>query len=108
LLGLASYATIQRTKEIGIRKVLGAGVLRIVNLLSREFMLLVGIAFLIATPITYYFMDKWLKDFFYRTSIQWWIFLLGGVLALAIALLTISFQATRAAMANPVKALRSE
>jgi putative ABC transport system permease protein len=108
LLGLASYATLQRTKEIGIRKVLGAGVPRIVNLLSREFMVLVGIAFLIATPITYYFMDKWIKDFYYRTSIQWWIFLLGGVLALVIALLTISFQAARAAMANPVKALRSE
>jgi putative ABC transport system permease protein len=108
LLGLASYATIQRTKEIGIRKVLGAGVPRIVNLLSREFMLLVGIAFLIATPITYYFMHGWLKDFYYRISIQWWIFLLGGVLALAIALLTISFQAAKAAMANPVKALRSE
>jgi putative ABC transport system permease protein len=108
LLGLASYATIQRTKEIGIRKVLGAGVPRIVNLLSREFMLLVGIAFLIATPITYYFMHAWLKDFYYRTSIQWWIFVLGGVLALAIALLTISYQAARAAMANPVKALRSE
>ena len=108
LLGLASYATLQRTKEIGIRKVLGAGVPRIVNLLSREFMLLVGIAFLIATPITWYFMHRWLKDFFYRTEIQWWLFLLGGVLALAIALLTISFQAARAAMANPVKALRSE
>jgi putative ABC transport system permease protein len=108
LLGLASYATLQRTKEIGIRKVLGAGVPRIVSLLSREFMVLVGIAFLIATPITYYFMDKWIKDFYYRTSIQWWIFLLGGVLALVIALLTISFQAARAAMANPVKALRSE
>jgi putative ABC transport system permease protein len=108
LLGLASYATLQRTKEIGIRKVLGAGVPRIVNLLSREFMLLVGIAFLIATPITWFLMHRWLKDFFYRTEIQWWLFLLGGVLALAIALLTISFQAARAAMANPVKALRSE
>jgi putative ABC transport system permease protein len=108
LLGLASYATIQRTKEIGIRKVLGASVPRIVNLLSREFLLLVLVAFLIATPISYFLMHSWLKDFYYRISISWWIFALGGVLALAIAVLTISFQATRAAMANPVKALRSE
>ena len=108
LLGLASYATVQRTKEIGIRKVLGASVPRIVNLLSREFMLLVAIAFLIATPISWFYMNKWLKDFFYRIDISWWIFVMGGVLALAIALLTISFQAIRAAIANPVKALRSE
>jgi putative ABC transport system permease protein len=108
LLGLASYATLQRTKEIGIRKVLGASVPRIVNLLSREFLLLIMIAFLIATPISYYFMRGWLKDFYYRINISWWIFVLGGLLAITIALLTISFQAIKAAVANPVKALRSE
>jgi putative ABC transport system permease protein len=108
LLGLASYATIQRTKEIGIRKVLGASVPRIVNLLSREFLLLVLIAFLIATPIAYFLMQSWLKDFYYRIAIPWWIFALGGVLSMVIAVLTISFQAIRAAMANPVESLKYE
>lgn len=108
LLGLASYATIQRTKEIGIRKVLGASVPRIVNLLSREFLLLVLVAFLIATPISYFLMNGWLKDFYYRITIPWWIFLLGGLLAMVIAVLTISFQAIRAAMANPVESLKYE
>ena len=108
LLGLASYATIQRTKEIGIRKVLGASVPRIVNLLSREFLLLVLIAFLIATPISYYLMRSWLKDFYYRITIPWWVFALGGVLSLVIAVLTISFQAIRAAVANPVESLKYE
>ncbi|HEV2480815.1 MAG TPA: ABC transporter permease [Puia sp.] len=108
LLGLASYATIQRTKEIGIRKVLGASVPRIVNLLSREFLLLVLIAFLIATPVSYFLMHGWLKDFYYRITIPWWIFALGGVLAMVIAVLTISFQAIRAAMVNPVESLKYE
>jgi putative ABC transport system permease protein len=108
LLGLASYSTLQRTREIGIRKVLGASVPRIVNLLSREFLLLVLVGFLIATPISYYLMHSWLKDFYYRIAIPLWVFALGGVLSLVIAVFTISFQATRAAMANPVKALRSE
>jgi len=108
LLGLASYSTLQRTKEIGVRKVLGASVTGIVNLLSKEFMLLVIIAFLIATPITWFFMASWLKDFYYRIQVQWWIFALAGIAAFLIAWLTISYQAIKAAMTNPVKSLRTE
>jgi putative ABC transport system permease protein len=108
LLGLASYATLQRTKEIGIRKVLGASVTGIVNLLSKEFLALVLIAFLIATPLTWFFMAKWMQDFDYNVGIQWWIFVLAGVASFLIALLTISFQAIKAAMTNPVKSLRAE
>lgn len=108
LLGLASYSTLQRTKEIGIRKVLGASVTGIVNLLSKEFLQLVVIAFLIATPVSWYFMAKWLKDFDYRIDVQWWIFVLAGLMSFLIALLTISFQAIKAALTNPVKSLRSE
>jgi len=108
LLGLASYSTIQRTKEIGVRKVIGASVANIVNLLSKDFMILIGIAFLIASPLTWYFMHRWLQDFAYRIGISWWMFVLSGLLALLIALATISFQAIKAAIANPVKSLRAE
>ncbi|MEO6904756.1 MAG: ABC transporter permease [Ginsengibacter sp.] len=108
LLGLASYSTIQRTKEIGIRKVMGATVSNIVNLLSIDFLKLVFISFIIAAPLAWYFMHQWLKDFAYRININWWIFLVAGFTAVLIALLTISFQAIKAAIANPVKSLRSE
>lgn len=108
LLGLASYSTYQRTREIGIRKVLGATTGGIVNMLSKDFMVLVGISFLIATPLAWYFMDKWLQNFAYQTGIQWWVFLLSGILAVVVALGTISFQAIKAALMNPVKSLRSE
>jgi putative ABC transport system permease protein len=108
LLGLASYSTLQRTREIGIRKVLGASVPGIVNLLSKDFLILVIISFFIATPVSWFFMHKWLQDFAYRINISWWIFVLAGILAVVIALATISFQAIRAAMSNPVKSLRSE
>lgn len=108
LLGLASYSTMQRTKEIGIRKVLGASVSGIVNLLSKDFLKLVLISFFIAAPIAWYFMDRWLRDFAYRVNIGWWVFVLAGVTAMAIALLTVSFQAIKAAVANPVKSLRTE
>lgn len=108
LLGLASYSTIQRTREIGIRKVLGASVGGIVNMLSQEFMILVGISAVIAFPLAWYGMDKWLRDFAYRTNITWWEFGLAGIIALVIALTTVSFQAIKAAVANPVKSLRSE
>ena len=108
LLGLASYSTMQRTKEIGIRKVMGASVKGIINLLSKEFLTLVVLSFFIAMPVAWYFMHAWLKDFAYRTDISWWVFVLAGILALLIAITTVSFQAIKAAIANPVKSLRTE
>jgi putative ABC transport system permease protein len=108
LFGLVTYAAEQRTKEIGIRKVLGASVRGIVGLLSRDFTLLVGIAMLIAFPVAWWAMFKWLETFAYRTEISWWIFIVAGAVALAIALLTVSIQTIRAALANPIKSLRSE
>ncbi|MGC4035871.1 MAG: ABC transporter permease [Chitinophagaceae bacterium] len=108
LLGLSLFATIQRTKEIGVRKVLGASVSNIVLLLSKDFIRLVLIAFVVAAPLAWYIMHKWLQDFAYRINISWWIFLLAGTLAVVIALATISFQAIKAAMTNPVKSLRTE
>ncbi|MFL5741291.1 MAG: ABC transporter permease [Flavisolibacter sp.] len=108
LFGLATFIAEQRTKEIGIRKVLGASVRGIVQLLSKDFVRLVFIAFVLAAPLAWWFMNKWLQDFAYRITINWWIFLLAGLLAFLIAILTISFQAIRAAIANPVKNLRTE
>jgi len=108
LFGLASFTTAQRTKEIGIRKVLGATVANIVALLSRDFIKLVIFANLLAWPIAYFAMNKWLQDFAYRIEIGWWIFALAGGLALVIALLTVCTQAVKAALANPVEALRYE
>jgi putative ABC transport system permease protein len=108
LFGLASFTAEQRTKEIGIRKVLGASIHGLVSLLSKEFIKLVAIAILIATPIAWYFMQNWLEDFVYRISLTWWVFAVAGVAALMIALLTVSFQAIKAAIANPVKSLRME
>ncbi|MDO1445287.1 ABC transporter permease [Rhodocytophaga aerolata] len=108
LFGLASFTAEQRTKEIGIRKVLGASVLNVWGLLSREFVLLVCIAFLTAAPIAYYFLSGWLQNYTYRISLSWWIFALSGAGALLVTLLTVSFQAIKAALANPVKSLRNE
>ncbi|HXB93296.1 MAG TPA: FtsX-like permease family protein, partial [Puia sp.] len=108
LFGLVTYAAEQRAKEIGVRKVLGASVSGIVGLLSRDFTMLVGIAALIAFPAAWWAMYKWLETFAYRTEISWWIFLVAGAAALAIALLTVSIQSIRAALANPIKSLRSE
>jgi putative ABC transport system permease protein len=108
LLGLASYTTLQRTKEVGVRRVLGASVAGIVQLLSVDFLWLVGIAFLIAIPIAWFFMNKWLQDFAYKVTLSWWIFAGAGFAAVAIAFATISWQAIKAAVANPVKSLRSE
>jgi putative ABC transport system permease protein len=108
LFGLATFTAEQRTKEIGIRKVLGASVPQIVQLLSKDFVRLVIIGIVIASPIAYYFMDKWLQDFAYRVEISWWIFALAGIVAISIALLTVSYQAIRAALMNPVKSLRTE
>ncbi len=108
LYGLASFMAVQRIKEVGIRKVLGATAGNIVYLFSKEFILLIGIAFVIAAPIAWYFMHQWLQDYAYRIDISWWIFLVGGFVSIAIALLTISFQAMKAAIANPVESLRTE
>lgn len=108
LYGLASFMAVQRIKEVGIRKVLGATAANIVYLFSKEFIVLIAIAFVIATPIAWYFMNKWLQDYVYRIDISWWMFIVGGVVAIIIALATISFQAIKAAIANPVKSLRTE
>jgi putative ABC transport system permease protein len=108
LLGLASYSTLQRTREIGIRKVLGASIPGIVNMLSKEFLQLVIIAAIIAFPLAWLGMNKWMQDFAYKAGIGWWVFAIAGVLAFVIAIVTVSFQAIRAALANPVKSLRSE
>jgi len=108
LFGLAAFTAEQRTKEIGIRKVLGASVANLVGLLSKEFLRLVLIALLLATPLAWWAVDRWLASFQYHASLSWWLFTAAGALALLIAFLTISFQSIKAALANPVKSLRSE
>jgi putative ABC transport system permease protein len=108
LYGLASFMAVQRIKEVGIRKVLGASAGNIVYLFSKEFIVLITIAFAIAAPIAWYYMHQWLQDYVYRINISWWLFAAGGLASIIIALATISFQAVKAAMANPVKSLRSE
>ncbi len=108
LLGLAIYVIQQRTKEIGIRKVLGASVTSIVSLLSRDFLKLVLIAILIGSPVAWYAMSQWLAEFAYKIDLEAWVFVVAGVLAVGIALFTVSFQSIKAALMNPVKSLRSE
>jgi ABC-type antimicrobial peptide transport system permease subunit len=108
LLGLAMFTAEQKTKEIGIRKVLGASIPSLFVLLSREFLVFVIIAVLIASPIAWYAMEQWLEEYAYKINISWWMFVIAGFAALAIALLTVSFQAIRAAIANPATSLRSE
>ncbi len=108
LFGLSAFAITQRIKEIGIRKVLGADVSTIVTLLSKDFLKLILIAAIIAFPVAWYFMHKWLQDFAYRINMPWWIFIVAGIIASIIALFTISFQAIKAAVSNPVKSLRTE
>jgi putative ABC transport system permease protein len=98
----------QRMKEIGVRKSLGASVQSIVKMLSKDFIKLVLVSIVIASPIAWYAMNNWLKDFAYHISIEWWVFVLTGLLAIIIALLTVSYQSIRAALMNPVKSLRSE
>jgi putative ABC transport system permease protein len=108
LFGLASYMAEIRIKEIGIRKVLGASVMKITTLLSRDFLILVIISIIIATPIAWYAMHTWLQGYSYRVGIEWWVFVMSGLLCIVISLITISFQAIKAALANPVKSLRTE
>ena len=108
ILGLSLYSIQQRVKEIGIRKVIGASVPGITTLLVKEFIQPVFIATLIAIPIVWYGMSKWLEDFAYRITISWWVFVVAGVLTLLIAILTVSLQAIKAAIANPIKSLRTE
>jgi putative ABC transport system permease protein len=108
LLGLAAYATQQRIREISIRKVLGAGAGNIVGMLSVDFLRLVTISALVASPIAWIAMHAWLQSFAYRVSISWWIFVLAWAISLGITLLTTGYQAIRAALTNPIKSLRSE
>ena len=108
LIGLSAYNILQRTKEVGIRKVLGASVQNVVFILSKDFLLLVILSFVVAAPVSWFIMHQWLQDFTYRITISWWVFGVAGALALLIALSTISYQAIKAAIANPVRSLRSE
>ena len=108
LFGLAAHMTETRIKEIGIRKVLGASVAGITVLLSKDFVKLVAISFVIAAPLAYWSMSKWLMDFTYRVDISWWVFILAGCLSIMTVLLTISYQSIKAASANPVENLRTE
>jgi ABC-type antimicrobial peptide transport system permease subunit len=108
LFGLATYTAERRVKEIGIRKVLGASVVGVTTLLSKDFLQLVAISCIVAFPVAWWIMHNWLQHYEYRIDISWWIFLAAGVSAILIALITISFQSIKAAIANPVRALRGE
>jgi putative ABC transport system permease protein len=108
LLSLAAFVALRRKKEIGIRKVLGASVTNITASLSKEFLVLVFIAFVIASPVAYYFMDKWLQGFAYRINIQWWVIAGTGIVTILIAFVTVSFQSVKAALGNPINSLRAE
>jgi len=108
LLGLVTFIAVQKTKEIGVRKVLGASIVSIWNLLSKEYLVLIAVAFLIAAPVAWLLMKTWLQNFAYRTSLDWWIFLATILSTITVALLTVSYQAIKAAIANPIKSLRNE
>ena len=108
LLALSAFIIQQRSKEIGIRKVLGATTSGIITLLSKDFLKLVVVAFIIATPIAWYVMNQWLQDFAYRVDMEWWIFVVAGVGAVGIAFITVSFQSVKAALANPVNSIKTE
>jgi len=108
LFGLSAFTAEQRRKEIGVRKVLGAKIFQITTLLSKDFLLLVSVAMLIASPVAWWAMNKWLQGFAYRIDISWWMFAVAGLISILIAMITVSFQAIKAAMANPVRSLRSE
>ena len=108
LFGLAMFTANQRIKEIAVRKVLGANVSGLFQLLSKDFIKLVGVALLLAVPVSWYVMNDWIQSFAFRINIQWWIFALGGAVLLLIALLTVSYQTLRVATTNPAKSLRTE
>ncbi|MEQ1587718.1 MAG: FtsX-like permease family protein, partial [Cyclobacteriaceae bacterium] len=108
IFGLASFVAEQRTKEIGVRKVMGASVVNLWGMLSKDFVFLVGISLFLAMPLAWYFMNNWLQKYQYRSDMAWWIFAMAGIGALLITLLTVSYQSIKAAMANPVNSLRSE
>ena len=108
LFGLATFVAAQRTKEIGVRKVLGASVTDIVTMFSGNFLKLVGIAILVAFPIAWWAMNHWLQNFAYKINIEWWMFAVAGIVTIFIALLTVSYQSIKAALSNPVKSLRTE
>jgi putative ABC transport system permease protein len=108
IFGLSSYMAVQRTKEIGIRKVMGSTVSQIIYILTYEVVKWVALAFVLATPLTYYFISKWLDNFAYKTNLPWWIFILSAVIVMLISLITVMFQAVKAALKNPTEALRYE
>jgi ABC-type antimicrobial peptide transport system permease subunit len=108
LFGLATYMAENRIKEIGVRKVLGASVMSITTLLSKDFLKLIIISIIIATPIAWWAMHSWLNNYTYKVDIEWWVFIAAGLLSVTIALVTVSYQAIKAATSNPVKSLRSE
>jgi ABC-type antimicrobial peptide transport system permease subunit len=108
LYGLVSFMAVQKTKEVGVRKVLGASVQSIVYLFSKEFTILIGIAFLIAAPVGYFLMNKWLSGFYYHTNLGWEVFLIAIIISVIIAWMTVGYKAIKAAIANPVKSLRTE
>ena len=108
MFGLALFSANQRTKEIGVRKVLGASVLNIASLLTTNFLKPVAVAIVIAIPVSKYFMQRWLESFAYKIEMQWWLFAGAGISAVFIALVTVSYQAIKAALTNPVKNLRTE
>jgi putative ABC transport system permease protein len=107
-LGLVVFTAELKTKEIGIRKVLGASILDIVKLLSREFLILVGIALIVAIPLSYYMLDSMLQDFVYRISLSWWMFAVAALITVALTLFTVGLQAIKAATKNPVEAIKTE
>ena len=108
LFGLVSFTAEQKKKEIGIRKVLGATIQTVIKLMTKDYIILVGVAFIIASPLAYYFMNAWLSDFHYRIEMQWWFFVLAGGFALVITFITVGFQSIKSALANPIKSLRTE